>query len=406
MSNLFLEIGMSHLVPVAADDQDCVIVGLTGPTMPGRTDYARQAQRGDRPRKDYVELAEVLGADTVDSEYMGRRASLLARLVARVHYPAGQILEVFLRRRYRRIIAWGDQYGLALALLLKLSRSRRKLVVIGFWLSRPKKAVFLSRLRVDSHIQAILLTSARQREHAAKELGVPPSKLHPYSVSVDERFWTPGEAARERMICSAGVEGRDYATLLEAVRGLDVVVELGVATPTLAGGEALRRCGLDPDNIPANVRLTSPSLRELRSLYARSQFVVIPLRESDYDPGSTVALEAMAMGKAVVMTRTGGQSELIREGETGLRVPPGDVAALRSAIQRLLDNPDEALRMGRAGRQLVEQRHGLDRFIAHVARVAEANWPRESPQSGSSQTDRRAPARSVEPTPAQMPPGN
>jgi glycosyltransferase involved in cell wall biosynthesis len=63
------------------------------------------------------------------------------------------------------------------------------------------------------------------------------------------------------------------------------------------------------------------------------------------------AREAMAHGRAVVATRVGGLADAIRDGETGLLVPPGDPVALRAAIERLL--ADEALRdrLGGAGRE-------------------------------------------------------
>ena len=104
-------------------------------------------------------------------------------------------------------------------------------------------------------------------------------------------------------------------------------------------------------------------------MYARARFVVVPLHDVDFDAGVTTITEAMAMGKAVIATRTRGQVDVIRDGENGRYVPPGDVAALRAAIQDLLDRPDQADRMGKAGRALVESRHTLDRWVADVAAV-------------------------------------
>jgi glycosyltransferase involved in cell wall biosynthesis len=109
--------------------------------------------------------------------------------------------------------------------------------------------------------------------------------------------------------------------------------------------------------------------RTLRRLYARARFVVVPLHDVDFDAGVTTITEAMAMGKAVIVTRTRGQVDIVRDGENGLYVPPGDVGALRAAITRLLDDPAEADRMGRAGRALVESRHTLDGWVAAVAEV-------------------------------------
>jgi len=67
------------------------------------------------------------------------------------------------------------------------------------------------------------------------------------------------------------------------------------------------------------------------------------------EPFGLVLIEAMARGKAVVASRAGGPIEIVREGETGLLVPPGDTEALARALRLLVDNPHLATRMGRAG---------------------------------------------------------
>src|ERR1019366_5413789 len=86
---------------------------------------------------------------------------------------------------------------------------------------------------------------------------------------------------------------------------------------------------------------------DLRELYARSRFVVVPLQRSDTDNGVTVILEAMAMGKPVICSRTRGQVDVINDGVTGLFVPVGDVKALRAAMLELWNDPDRASEMGR-----------------------------------------------------------
>jgi glycosyltransferase involved in cell wall biosynthesis len=339
--------------------------------QPTCDELARQAAAGERPRKDYVELCRALDAELIDGPYMAERATVLARLLARHwRFPIGQVAEVFLRqRRYDHILAWGDRLGLPLALLGKLTLTRRDLVMLAQWTSRGKKGVFLSRLRAHTHLRAMVHSSAVQMAHAAEQLGVPEAKLLRYHIPVDDRYWQPSATPTENLICSVGVEGRDYGTLIETMRGLDIAAELGAASTTATGSAALRAAGLDTERLPPNIRLSSPTLPELRALYARSRFVVIPLQDTDYDAGSTVATEAMAMGKAVIITRTRGHSDIIAHGEHGLFVPPGDPAALRAAIERLTANPAEAERMGRAGRALVEERHAMDRFVAHIVGI-------------------------------------
>jgi len=76
------------------------------------------------------------------------------------------------------------------------------------------------------------------------------------------------------------------------------------------------------------------------------------------------ALEAMAVGLAVVATGVDGVGEAVVDGETGLLVPPADPAALSDAIRRLLCDPSRAARMGRAGRERVAADFALDRSLA------------------------------------------
>lgn len=320
----------------------------------------------------------MLDADVFDNGYMETRATPLARALARrVGIVPGQVVETFLRRnRYRHVVAWADRLGLPLALLLKLVRARRDLVLISVWLSRPKKAVFLKPLGVHSHMQAIINYGSMQMEIAADRLGVPRQKLYLALQPVDEQFWRPTDDPPENLIVSVGWEARDYPTLVEAVKGLDLDVELAVGSSVFAtsGG------GTDPfdevvpqifaEGLPPRVRVhTDLDQTELRRLYSRCRFVVVPLHDVDYDAGVTVLTEAMSMGKAVVVTRTRGQRDLIRDGEEGIYVPPDDAAALRQAITFLLENPEEAERMGRAGRRRAEDRHSLDAYVARLAAI-------------------------------------
>lgn len=69
----------------------------------------------------------------------------------------------------------------------------------------------------------------------------------------------------------------------------------------------------------------------------------------------TAILEAMAMQKPVVATRVGGIPDSVMEGENGYLVDPGDREGLSRRISELLDDPQKAKIMGRAGRLRVEE---------------------------------------------------
>ena len=68
-----------------------------------------------------------------------------------------------------------------------------------------------------------------------------------------------------------------------------------------------------------------------------------------------VLIEAMACAKPVVATNAGGVPEIVKDGETGILVPPKDSSAMAEAIITLLQDKERARRMGLAGRERVEK---------------------------------------------------
>ena len=73
--------------------------------------------------------------------------------------------------------------------------------------------------------------------------------------------------------------------------------------------------------------------------------------------------EAMGFGKPVVLTRCGGVSELVDDGNTGILVPPAEARALASGILRYLNDWGLARRTGEAAREVVRRRFSVDRMV-------------------------------------------
>jgi glycosyltransferase involved in cell wall biosynthesis len=111
---------------------------------------------------------------------------------------------------------------------------------------------------------------------------------------------------------------------------------------------------------------------ELRDLYARSRFVVLPLHPSDTDHGISCMIEAFAMGRAVVCTRVDGQRDALEEGVNGVFVPPHDAAALRAQILELIADEERTEAMGREARRLAEAEFGMERWVAALTEVLDA----------------------------------
>jgi glycosyltransferase involved in cell wall biosynthesis len=91
---------------------------------------------------------------------------------------------------------------------------------------------------------------------------------------------------------------------------------------------------------------------DVPSLLASSQIFVLA---STFEMSPVSILEAMRAGLVVIASNSGGASEAIRDGESGLLVPSGSAEALAQALTRVLDNRDLRTRLGRAARQRFEE---------------------------------------------------
>ncbi len=287
---------------------------------------------------------------------------------AKVPVHLAQVMEAYaVRKKYDAVVSWAEHLGIPFAGLLKAARARTPHVAIFSWISKRKKAVLLKR--VISHIDRMILMSTAQRDFATDEIGISPSKIALLRWPVDLNFWRP-ESDAGSMICSVGREMRDYGTLIEALRDLEIPCHIAEGGQVAMekndlGAKAIR----EARDVPAHITVGRKNFPELRSLYARSRFLVMPLLPTDTDNGNTSMLEAMAMGKTVICSRVSGQRDVVQEGKTGLFVPPGDPRALRNAIRFLWENPDVADRMGKEARAYVERYHDLDNWVTDVHNV-------------------------------------
>lgn len=104
--------------------------------------------------------------------------------------------------------------------------------------------------------------------------------------------------------------------------------------------------------VPANVLILPGWPHDaVMTAWSRCTLAVVP--SIWHDPCPTVAMEAMAVGRPVIASRIGGLSDIVKDGETGMLVPPGDVQALRMAMQMLLDDTERRERMGAMAKQRV-----------------------------------------------------
>ena len=206
--------------------------------------------------------------------------------------------------------------------------------------------------------------SAMQRDILMRETGLGADQIEFLYSNVDTVFYDPAlvpPSGAPDYVFACGQENRDYATLAQAGGSGSWPVRIQASGFFVAEDDPN---AVLPENVEINrTRLSFP---DLRARYAGARFVVVPLRDVPYAAGVTGLLEAMAMGKAVIVTDTAGIKDY-----TGLDslvcVPPGNAQALAEAIQRLWDDPESCRRMGVANREWVVANARVELYADRIA---------------------------------------
>ncbi|HNB53763.1 MAG TPA: glycosyltransferase family 4 protein [Anaerolineales bacterium] len=344
------------------------------------SDLETQIAQGKRPLTDYIALARAFEADLLDYDRArtvgGWVGQLLEKTLGR-DFMLGWACFVS-RKKYQVIFTDGEQVGIPLAFFSKYLGwgKRPKHLMIVHILSVKKKMIFFDWFGIQSHIDKFLCYATRQEKFIEERWGVPDDRAVFTPFMVDADFFSLQKAIpssppsdsladllqiQKPILCAVGLEFRDYPTLLEAVRGLDVHVVVAAGSPW-----SKRSDSTEGQEIPANVTVRRFSQFDLRQVYAMSRFMVMPLLQNDFQAGITALLEAMSMERAIICSQTRGQTDVIRDGFNGLYVPPGDPASLRAAIERLLAHPEQAEQMGKNGRHLIESEMSLDHYVQRL----------------------------------------
>ena len=306
MRSLFLSLGPGSALPwwweqVKADPDLCDL------------DYARITVRNKRPKQ----------ISTLDLPWLFLK-----------------VLFVLLRSRSTHAYIFtveNDFNSFAVAFWQTVLFLRRPKHVILTFIMREKTRAISSRLKfllmrfLFSSVHKVICASRKEVDYYTDVFHWPAGKVSfvPLLVST-EQFQRRTEDS-EGFIFSGGRVYRDYDTLIRALDGKHyraiIVAEGDLPAAT------------DHPYIETMYRIP---LDDFDSLVARSRIVVLPLEDKPFSIGQTVLLQAMAMGKPVVATRTAGTIDYIEHLETGILVEPHDPAALGEAIDLLMR--DDGLR--------------------------------------------------------------
>lgn len=285
----------------------------------------------------------------------------------RAGFPVEQTVRgVLAARRSDVVLALLERQGAAAAVLRRAGvppYGSTPLVVWSCWLADDiRSAGPDERRRLKRRFDgADLITHlSRHETEIFTDLGISEDRLFPVTYGVSHDYYVPGDGPRDIELLAVGQDrGRDYRTLVDAVRGTDLTLDVVCKPENLA----------DLD-VPDNVRLHGVvPLADYRSLLQRAQVVVVPTRDLAYPTGSSVALESASSGACVAVTGTRAMRDYFSDGVDSRLVAEGDVDGWRDVLTELRADAAQRERLGAAARASVETRFNAHHMWTELAEV-------------------------------------
>lgn len=202
------------------------------------------------------------------------------------------------------------------------------------------------------------------------------------SIGVDTKVFHPSTRTQEA--CEIIGNGKDCVVLYAGLHGLAQGLEQALAAAALLRTEAnlkfvLLGSGPTKSSLVEQARrsdlnnvcfLESRPAREIPSLVAAADIVLVPLKMYITGAVSSKLYEAMASGRPIILVAGSEAAKILREHQTGIVVEPGDIPSLVQAIRSLYTRLDLRATFGEDGRRVAEQyfdRFSIaSRFIKHL----------------------------------------
>lgn len=263
------------------------------------------------------------------------------------------------------VVATTNAQGLALGALKVLGRLTAPVLFLpmGVW---PEGGNVLRSFLVKTWLRRLALAPIGRPEarRLAERLGSAGDVAY-LPFGADARFWTPGDqpqAGEPYALAIGNDRHRDWQTLAQAWRPEFGLLKLVTRLPVPVSTGRI-------EVIEGDWNGRTLSDEAVRDLFRNARFVLLPLRETLQPSGQSACLQAMACGKAVILSAISGlwDERLLIDGETCLLVPPGAPEALAAAIEGLLADDETARRLGAAARRIVQDQFTVERMGTELA---------------------------------------
>lgn len=239
-------------------------------------------------------------------------------------------------RKYGIIFSHQQFYGLNLALWLDIFHlSKRSSIIISTFIYKPKKGIlarifdkYMRKTVCSKHIVSFIVRSSSEVSFYEEYFGIK-DKFHyiPFAMyATAPKDITPQDP---KYIFGIGRSNRDWDFLADSIKGTEY--KAIIACDTYHVNES--------ENKNVTV-LTNCFGEEMHKLLAKCYVVVIPLKDTNISAGQMAFLEAMEYGKPVIVTRSNGVIDYIKDGHTGFLIE-NKHENLLSTLKQLYTNKEK-----------------------------------------------------------------
>lgn len=265
------------------------------------------------------------------------------------------------RKKYDKIVAWQQFYGLLLAFYCRLFEVKKQfsLVVMTFIYKRKRGwlgSIYYSfmQLALDSkYIDKIIVFSQNEVNYYSKLF--PKTKKFvciPLGIDSITNIKIDKELEQQKYILSVGRSNRDYQFLYEALKDTEFIVKILSNTV----------------NQPStnNINIYTKVFGQDMFHYLNSCFcVVIPLADTKISSGQLVTLQAMQLGKPVIVTESNGIADYVINGYNGIIIKKSK-EALITALKELYSNDNLYMTLSQNARLEYDKKYTTKRFGNNV----------------------------------------
>jgi len=249
-------------------------------------------------------------------------------------------------------------------------------------LAQKERFAALKRAVVTHGSSRIVFVSEPLRDDLQPRLKLPASKVAVIENGIDMRKFDRADShhLRNSLGMTSGIlvgaignlrRAKDYPTLLRAARR---VCDVAPDTRFVIAGDIQGGLFAELERLRAELGLTG----EVQFLGLRSDIpeilagIDLFVSSSDREGFSIALVEAMASGKPVLATRSGGPERIIDDERTGLLVPARDPEALAAGINRLIASPELRIRLADTARNAIRTRYSSARMLESYAQLIES----------------------------------